>query len=145
MLVLINIGSSVAFNGVTSLALASFYSTYFICCVLLLYRRLTHTIRSPDPFVPITPAYKDQHTEEYVLVWGPWRIKGALGIANNAFACCYLIVIWAFSFFPAANPTSAATMNYSSLVFGATELFAILYYFLWAKRQYRGPVIEISL
>lgn len=110
-----------------------------------MYRRLTHTIDLPDPSAILNPAYKDQHTEEYVQIWGPWRLKGSLGIANNVFACCYLIVIWAFSFFPAAIPVSAATMNYSSLVFGATELFAILYYFLWGRRQYRGPVIEISL
>ena len=25
------------------------------------------------------------------LIWGPWRIPGAFGIAINAFACVYLL------------------------------------------------------
>lgn len=145
LLILINIGSSVVFNDVTSLALVGFYSTYFICCVLLLYRRLATTIHMPDPSAPATPAYKDQDTDEYVLVWGPWHVKGALGVANNILACCYLVLIWVFGFFPPAIPVTAASMNYSCLVFGATALFAVVYYFLWGIRQYRGPVIEISL
>ncbi|KAI3390864.1 hypothetical protein diail_8474 [Diaporthe ilicicola] len=119
LLVLINIGSSVVFNDVTSLALVGFYSTYFICCALLLYRRLATTIHMPDPSAPAA-AYKDEDTDEYVLVWGPWHVRGALGVANNILACCYLILIWIFGFFPPAIPVTAASMNYSSLVFGAT-------------------------
>lgn len=145
LIVLINIGSTVVFNGVTSLALVGFYSTYFICCALLLYRRLTSSIHMPDPSAPATAAYKDQATDEYVLIWGPWHVKGALGVVNNILSCCYLILIWAFGFFPPTIPVTAASMNWSSLVFGGTALFAVFYYIVWGRRQYRGPLIEISL
>lgn len=122
-----------------------FYSTYFICCILLLYRRLGKSIHMPDPSAPATAAYKDEQTDEYVLIWGPWHVKGALGVANNILACCYLVLIWTFGFFPPAIPVTLASMNWSSLVFGGTALFAVFYYIVWGRRQYRGPLIEISL
>lgn len=142
---MINIGSTVVFNGFTSLALAGFYSTYFMSCALLLYRRLATNIHMPDSSAYNTPAYKDQDTDEYVLIWGPWHVRGALGVANNILSCCYLILIWFFGFFPPATPVTATSMNWSSVVFGGTALFAVLYYIVWGKRQYRGPLIEISL
>lgn len=95
--------------------------------------------------MPGTAAYRVQQTDEYVLVWGPWHVKGALGVANNLVACCYLAVIWVFGFFPSAIPVTLASMNWSSLVFGGTALFAVLYYMMWGGREYRGPLIEISL
>lgn len=116
-----------------------------MCCILLLYRRLATTIHLPDPSTASSPAYKDEETDEYVLVWGPWHVRGALGIANNILACCYLVLIWFFGFFPPAIPVTLASMNWSSLVFGGTALFAIFYYFVRGRKQFRGPLIEISL
>lgn len=116
-----------------------------MCCTLLLYRRLASTIHFPDPSTAASPAYKDQETDEYVLIWGPWHVRGALGVANNILSCCYLILIWAFGFFPPALPVTLASMNWSSLVFGGTALFAVFYYIVWGRKQYRGPLIEVSL
>ena len=116
-----------------------------MCCALLLFRRLTATIHQPDPSAAATAAYKDQDTDEYVLVWGPWHLKGAVGVANNFLACCYLILIWIFGFFPPATPVIGETMNWSSVVFGGTALFAVFYYLVRGRKEYRGPLIEISL
>jgi hypothetical protein len=35
-------------------------------------------------------------------------------------------------------------MNFSSLMVGAAGIFSILYYIIWARRVYSGPVNEIE-
>ena len=70
--------------------------------------------------------------------WGPWHIPGSWGIANNAFACTYLTVIVFFSFWPTERPVTAENMNY------AVVIVSLVYYLVWAKRVYTGPVIEVG-
>ena len=142
LLSLINLGSSTVLNDVLSLSIAGFYASYFMCCILMLWCRCTGAIEVAGAG-EYSASKVDPATGETQLVWGPWRIPGALGIANNAFACGYTIVIWIFSFFPPTNPTSASTMNYASLVTGTVILFSIAYYLVWGRKQYKGPVIEI--
>lgn len=77
------------------------------------------------------------------LAWGPWKIPGALGIANNGIACIYLPIIIFFSFFPPNSTVTPQTMNYSVLVFGATVIFSLIYYIVWGKRVYTGPIVEV--
>ncbi len=36
-------------------------------------------------------------------------------------------------------------MNFSVLMTGSVVLFAVLYYVLWAKKEYKGPIVEVSL
>ncbi|KAI9647065.1 hypothetical protein NHQ30_005067 [Ciborinia camelliae] len=48
LLGLINIGSATAFNDVVSLSVSGLYSSYLICAVLLLYRRLTGGLQNPS-------------------------------------------------------------------------------------------------
>ena len=66
------------------------------------------------------------------------------GIINNVFACIYVIVIIFFSLWPPGQPVDAGSMNYSVLVTGAVALFSVVYYLVWAKREYKGPVIEVN-
>lgn len=106
---------------------------------LLLYRRCTGGFRLPDPSA--FPALANTTGAE--LVWGPWRIRGVLGIVNNTFACIYLVIILFFSFWPPAIPVMASTMNYSSLVTGAVAIFSVVYYFVWAHKDYKGPIVEV--
>lgn len=77
------------------------------------------------------------------LAWGPFRVPGAWGVAVNIAACVYMVVIIFFSFWPPATPTTAKTMNYSVLVTGFVVLFSIVYYLLYARRVYKGPLVEI--
>ena len=138
LLVLINIGSSTAFNDVISLVISCLYSSYLIACVLLLYRRITGTIQ------PMQQDMVQVAGETPQMTWGPWHVHGSLGIANNSFACVYLVILLFFSFWPAATPTTAATMNYSILVTGFVVCFSVLYYLIWAKNFYRGPIVEVN-
>ncbi|KAF6218105.1 hypothetical protein HO133_006063 [Letharia lupina] len=135
LLALINIGSSVAFNDVISLTVGGLYSSYLICCTLLLWRRCTGGIGGSS----------QDTAQKTGLHWGPFRIPGVLGIAVNIVACAFVIIIIFFSFWPPATPTTAESMNYSVLVFGGIILFSIAYYLTIAHRTYLGPLTEVEV
>ncbi|WEW55541.1 hypothetical protein PRK78_000972 [Emydomyces testavorans] len=139
LLSLISIGSLTAFNIVVSLTVAALYISYFLAIVLLLYRRLTGGIqRSSDSSTMLA------NTAGTRLVWGPWHF-GQFGIAINIFACCYLLLILVFSFFPAVVPVAELkSMNWSSVVTVGVLGFSVLYYFLFARQTYEGPIVEVD-
>ncbi|KAK5998949.1 Choline transport-like protein [Cladobotryum mycophilum] len=139
---LVVIGSKVAFSDITSLTLSCLYASYFICAVLLLYRRCTGGLRTAHS---TTMSSGPTNTPGGELVWGPWHIPGVFGIINNAFACVFLLIIWFFCLWPPATPVNAAEMNYSVLMTGSMVIFSIVYYPIWGKRDYLGPVIEADL
>lgn len=70
-------------------------------------------------------------------------MPGRLGIAINALACGYLTVIVFFSLWPTVQPVRAGNMNYAVVVTGAVVMISVIYYQVWAKKVYTGPVIEI--
>ncbi|EPE32956.1 GABA permease, putative [Glarea lozoyensis ATCC 20868] len=137
LLALINIGSATAFNNIVSLSIVGLFTSYLLAAGLLLFRRLTGFIKlasdSPTELV---------NTANATIVWGPWHIRGILGVVNNTFACSYLIVILFFSTWPPATPVVPSTMNYSSLMLGAVIIFSIAYYLIYARKEYQGPVLE---
>lgn len=141
LLALINIGSAVVYNALVSLSISGLYSSYLMAASLLLYRRCTKGFKLPDP--SRHPALADTHgAAEPELVWGPFHVRGWLGIVNNTLACCYLFTMWFFTFWPPAPVTQAADMNFSVLMTGAVVIFSIVYYLVWAKRDYKGPIVE---
>ena len=77
-------------------------------------------------------------------VWGPWKIPGALGIANNVFACAYLTFVFFFSFWPSFAQVTPANMNWAILVTGTISVLSAVYYLVWARKTYHGPVVETS-
>ncbi|KAF2197262.1 amino acid transporter [Delitschia confertaspora ATCC 74209] len=143
LLALINIGDATAFNDIVSLVLEGFYISYFLAISLLLWRRLRGNI-SPNETSALSSPVSSESTHS-CLSWGPWRLKGVLGVANNAIACSYLLLLIFFSFWPATPNVTAENMNYAVLVTGSVSLFSVAYYLIWAKRSYTGPVVEIDL
>lgn len=79
------------------------------------------------------------------MTWGPFRLKGGLGILNNVVALTYLTIILLFGFWPPNLQTDAATMNYSALVLGAVVIGSMVYYVGWMRRFYQGPIIEVEV
>ncbi len=65
------------------------------------------------------------------------------GIAVNVFAVCFGIIIFVFSFFPAAMSVTPDTMNYSVLMTFSVLVFAVVYYFLYARKEFTGPIVEV--
>ncbi|KAI0173198.1 putative GABA permease [Hypoxylon sp. FL1284] len=138
LLSLVNIGDATAFNGVISISVAGLFGSYLIATSLLLYRRLTGGIHLPEGDDALT------NTMGTHLTWGPWRLPGALGIANNIFSCAYLLFVFFFSFWPSSREVTPQNFNWAVLVFGTAILFSVFYYAVWAGKFYVGPVIEVG-
>ena len=144
LLGLISIGSAVAFNDVVSIALGGQYASYFITTALLLWRRVTGSIKTPLEMAASNISHDDYNLPGSAgrLVWGPWRIPGTLGTAINAFACVYLAVVWFFVFWPPTAEVDGASMNYASLLLGFVAIVSAIYYAFWARKTYTGPIVD---
>ena len=163
LLALIYIGSSTVYNDVISLSVSGLYASYFIPCALLLWRRTTGQIATRSDYddedataLPTTSnavhlnsltdhsatTHSDGDVVQPLLMWGPWKVPGILGTINNAFACVYIVFVIFWSFWPPTTPATPQNMNYSVLVTGAVIGFSIVYYYVWGKKQYKGPLIE---
>lgn len=131
LLSLINIGSETVLNIILSLVLQAFFSSYIISLSLLLYRRLKGDIMEGGADVP-----------KEIVVWGPFRLKGWLGIANNVFAIIFSVIMMFFGSWPATKHPEPEKVNYSIAIFVGWTLIFVLYYLVWARKQYRGPIVE---
>ncbi|KAI0192643.1 amino acid transporter-like protein [Xylaria flabelliformis] len=136
ILSLVNIGHAAAFNGVISISIAGLFGSYLIAACLLLYRRVAGDIHVRDDDDSLT------NTTGEKLTWGPWRLRGTLGVANNAFSCVYLTYVFFFSFWPPFREVTPQNFNWAVLVFGTVVSFSIVYYMVWARKIYTGPVVE---
>lgn len=136
MLALINIGSTTAFNGVISIAIAGLFSSYLLTASLLLYRRCTGGIASPQHHLSTTATN--------FATWGPWRLPPSLGTANNIFACAYLSFVLFFSFWPTFAAVTPQNMNWAVLATSVIAGASAVYYAVWARKVYRGPVVEVE-
>ena len=140
LLGLINIGSSVALNDVTSMAVSGLYASYLTVALLLLYRRCCGDISTSDDndeMIINVPGAK--------LVWGPFRVPGILGMLVNGYACIYMTIVVFFSFWPSSMNPSVEDMNYSVVGTVGVVILAILYYLVRARNIYTGPVMEVSM
>ncbi|PLB52816.1 amino acid transporter [Aspergillus steynii IBT 23096] len=134
LLSLINIGSSVVLNIILSLVLEGFFASYLISLSLLLYRRMRSDIADPR---------EDGGPGRKPFLWGPFRLKGWIGLANNVFAIIFTVIMMFFGCWPPKTHPSAADMNYSIVIFGGVTILAVVYYLGWARKHYHGPVIEV--
>lgn len=73
------------------------------------------------------------------IVYGPFRLPGAVGYIINGIACIYMIVWGVIYCFPYALPTDAQSMNYASLIWGGFTIFVGIWWFAGARKGYKGP------
>ncbi len=76
------------------------------------------------------------------LIWGPWHLPGIIGTINNAYACVYMIFVIFWSVWPPATPVTASTMNYSAVVTGGVMILSTIWYFVRARKVYKGPTVD---
>jgi choline transport protein len=120
-LTLINIGSLIAFNIITSLGTGTLTSSYIICIATLVWRKVTGQ--------PLLPSRFDMG-----------RITGlCINIVALLWLCLTLIIAF-FPGIPISAGLTAATMNWAVVVWAGVILFAIVFFFVWARRSYDGPV-----
>lgn len=120
---LINIGSTQVFQAFISLVIASYASAFLIAAGSMLWKRVKG--------------------EYAALPLGPFRLKRA-GIPITVAAMLYTIFGTFFSFWPFTPNVDARSMNYSSLLYGATVVFSVVFYFLRARKTYTGPLYELE-
>lgn len=154
LLALIYIGSSTIFEDVVSLSTSGLYASYFIPCSLLLWRRTTGQVQPhsdygpndtetiPDVFPTLATSDRTGEVAQPQLAWGPWHLPGIFGVINNIYACIYILFVLFWSFWPPLTPVTAQNMNYSVLMTSAVIMFSIVYYFIWGRKQYKGPLVE---
>jgi choline transport protein len=119
LLGLIYLGNSTAFNAILSMAILGMYSSYII---------------------PI--AYMALHGRSNLSSsqYGPFQM-GKWGLWVNLIAICFLLVAIVFSTFPSVMPVTAQNMNYSVVVMGGWLAFGVVFFVLFGRKNYRGPVL----
>ena len=68
---------------------------------------------------------------------------GAAGWLFNFVTVAWAFIILIFYCFPPTNPTSGGTMNYASAVLGVMLLFGIINWFIYARKRYTEPRIDL--
>ncbi|OGM41093.1 putative amino acid permease [Aspergillus bombycis] len=118
----INIGSSVAFNAIMSLGVAALLSSYIISISCVRIRRWRKQ--------PLPPAR--------------WNM-GRLSPYIDTVSLLVLSVVWTFSFFPLTREVDATTMNWGVVIFVGVIIFSLVYYVVYARKVYKGPVVRVNM
>ncbi|GAB1197727.1 hypothetical protein APSETT444_007030 [Aspergillus pseudonomiae] len=117
----INIGSSVAFNAIMSLGVAALLSSYIISISCVRIRRWRKQ--------PLPPAR--------------WNM-GRLSPYVDTVSLLVLSIVWTFSFFPLTREVDATTMNWGVVIFVSVIIFSLVYYLIYARKVYKGPVVRVN-
>ena len=116
---LIGLGSSVAFQAIISLGTLALAFTYELSTVCLIWRRLWGA--------PLPPY--------------PWSL-GKFGLPINICGSIYGLYLMFFSVIPSGYPVTAMNFNWAPVMFIAVMLFATVHYFVYARKVYKGPVVD---
>lgn len=72
-----------------------------------------------------------------------WSL-GRAGLYVNLISLAFLTWIWVFLFFPVATPVTLKTMNWNVLINGGVTILMIVYYVLYGRKFYSGPVVLVK-
>lgn len=92
-----------------------------------------------------TTAQVEFEISQAPLIWGPWKVPGILGTINNAYACVYMLFVLFWSVWPSETPVDYTTMNYSVVVTGGVLILSGVWYFVRARKEYQGPLIDAEI
>jgi amino acid transporter len=118
LITLIVLGSSVAFQAIISLGVLALAFTNELSILCLVWRRL---------YGAPLPSYT-------------WSL-GRAGLPINIAGSVYGFYLMFFAVIPPEYPVTAANFNWSLVMFITVMGFATIYYLLFAKRVYEGPVV----
>ncbi|KAK2877814.1 hypothetical protein FQN49_001171 [Arthroderma sp. PD_2] len=114
---LINIGSLIAFNQITSLGLCALLSSYIVSISCIALKRIRG-----EP-----------------LLSSNFRM-GALGLPVNLLSIAFLLLAYVFCFFPPAPKPDVESMNWSAVIYSGVLLFSLVYFAFRGRHSYVGPV-----
>ncbi|OAL55082.1 amino acid transporter [Pyrenochaeta sp. DS3sAY3a] len=121
LLSLINIGSTVAFNIITSLGTGALISSYIVSISCITLKRLRGEVLLPSRFS-----------------------LGRFGLPLNIFSVLFLMLAFVMTFFPTTPHPAPVAMNWNILVFGVVVIFSIVYFFIRGRHSYVGPVAYVK-
>jgi choline transport protein len=121
LLPLITLGSTIAFDALTSLQIIALMATYMISMSSILWRRLF----SKQPL----PA-------------SPWTL-GRAALPVNLIGWLYCIYQIIFLPWPLVIPVTPQNFNWSSVMFAGIVGLAVIYYVVYGHRKYDGPVAYV--
>lgn len=109
-------GSSAAFNSFTGVATICLSTSYGVPVLVNLVQRRKAVRGSPYPL-------------------------GKFGVVINTICIvwiCFAVVIFCM---PVSLPVDAGTMNYASVVFAGFATIAFIWYFVYARKNFKGPPV----
>lgn len=109
-----------AFEAIVSLQVMALAGTYELSLIALVWRRLFGK--------PLPPA--------------PWSLGGA-GLPLNCIGILYGAYLFVYSAMPGVYPVTATNFNWAPVMFGGAALLSLVYYLIWAKKGYHGPVVHV--
>jgi len=121
LLSLINIGSTVALNAITSLGAIAVLISYYLTIGCVVHRRLR------GPALPVRR----------------WSL-GNWGLVINVAALVFLTPLIFFLTWPLVTPVTATTMNWSSVMLCGILMIAAIYYVVKGRHEYIGPVVHVK-
>lgn len=122
LLPLIYLGSAAAFTALTSLQIISLIFTYLISLTSILWRRVCRPRSLPSS------------------LWSLGRLALPINFVGWLY-CIYQLTFLAWPQF--VNPLTLSYMNWSSVMFVGIMALSGLYYFIWGKKLYQGPVVLV--
>lgn len=131
LLSLINIGSAVAFNAFTSLVVVASFATFILSASTLLLKRIRHRHHSTE-------------NDSSDIPLGSFNLgPNATGIPIIIASIAYSLLGAFFSLWPPAPDPKPEELNWSGVVFGGGVVWSLLYWAVWGRKVYTGPVLEV--
>lgn len=131
LLSLINIGSAVAFNAFTSLVVVASFATFILSASTLLLKRIRHRHHSTE-------------NDSSDIPLGSFNLgSNVTGIPVIIASIAYSLLGAFFSLWPPAPDPAPEELNWSGVVFGGGVVWSLLYWTVWGRKVYTGPVLEV--
>jgi choline transport protein len=119
LLCLLNIASAIAINVVIALGTFGLFQSYFVAIGCMIYARATGRVEDAG-----------------------WSL-GRWGWPINVAAMIYTAWVGTFTVFPNYLPITGAYMNYALPINVAVWIFAVVTWFAWAKKNWKGINQEV--
>ena len=119
----IYLGSTVAFNAIVG------------CCLILMHLTIAF---------PLVFLMYQKRASRFLPAKGHWNM-GLMGWFYNLVSVAWALIITVFYCFPTVTPVpGGSAMNYACVVLAVMALFGVINWFVWAKKNYKGPVIDMD-
>lgn len=133
---MIILGSPVAFFTLTSICNSALYASYMICIASMLWRRLSGGPMPPSRF----NLGRNFGLFCNVMLVPPCLKKHEVSLTLLRRALASELVLFVFMFFPVAPSPDVPNFNWAILVLVVVVVWAIIYYYVWGRKHYVGPV-----